>query len=128
VRFRRFRTALFAAGLVILAAGSAGRLDAVFQPTPACTPPGGTQVATRSARFDMSLVAQEATTWPETGVWLLYSRASNARVCLSRSADYYVALHADNIAGTRAMTLGDIVLTPGFNDQEGLTAFWRSGL
>jgi hypothetical protein len=34
---------------------------------------------------------------------------------LSPSAYYYVAPHADNIAGTRAMTLGDIVLTPGFN-------------
>jgi uncharacterized membrane protein len=30
-------------------------------------------------------------------------------------ADYYVAVDADNIMGTRAMTLGDIVLTPGFN-------------
>lgn len=36
-------------------------------------------------------------------------------MCLSSSAYYYVAPHADNIAGTRAMTLGDIVLTPGFS-------------
>ncbi len=63
----------------------------------------------------MSLLAQQAATWPETGIGLLYSRASNARVCLSRSSDYYVAVHTDNIAGAKAMTLGDIVLTPGFN-------------
>jgi hypothetical protein len=34
---------------------------------------------------------------------------------LSRSANYYVAVNADNIAGARAMNMGDIVLTPGFN-------------
>ena len=31
------------------------------------------------------------------------------------SGGYYVAVHADNIAGTNAMTVGDIVLTPGFS-------------
>jgi hypothetical protein len=113
-RFRRVRAALVAAGLVIIAVGSAGRLDAVFQPTPACSPPGGAQSA-RSGRVDVSLVAQEVATWPETGIGLLYSRGRDAHVCLSRSAYYYVAVHADNIAGTKAMTLGDIVLTPGFD-------------
>jgi hypothetical protein len=102
------------AGLVIIAVGSLGRLATAFQSTPACSPPGGPQPA-RSGRFDVSLVAQEAATWPATGIGLLYSRARDAHVCLSRSAYYYVAPHADNIAGTRAMTLGDIVLTPGFN-------------
>jgi hypothetical protein len=102
------------AGLVIIAVGSVGRLAAAFQSVPACSPPGGAQAA-RSGRFDVSLVAQDAATWPETGIGLLYARARNAHVCLSRSAHYYVAPHADNIAGTRAMTLGDIVLTPGFN-------------
>jgi hypothetical protein len=113
-RFRRVRVILVAAGLVIIAVGSVGRLDTVFQPTPACSPPGGAQAA-RNGQFDVSLVAQEAATWPETGIGLLYSRARNAHVCLSRSAYYYVGVHADNIAGTKAMTLGDIVLTPGFD-------------
>jgi hypothetical protein len=113
-RFRRVNAALAAAGLVIIVAGSLGRLAAVFQSVPACSPPGGAQAA-RSASFDVSLVAQEVATWPETGIGLLYSRARDAHVCLSRSAYYYVAPHADNIAGTRAMTLGDIVLTSGFN-------------
>jgi hypothetical protein len=113
-RFRRVRAALVAAGLVIIAVGSAGRLDTVFQPTPACSPPGGAQAA-RSGHFDMSLLAQETATWPETGIGLLYSHARDAHVCLSPSAYYYVGVHADNIAGTKAMTLGDIVLTPGFN-------------
>ena len=113
-RLRRVRAALVIAGLVIIAAGSAGRLATAFQSVPACSPPGGAQAA-RSGHFDVSLVAQEAATWPETGIGLLYSRARNSHVCLSRSAHYYVAPHADNIAGTRAMTLGDIVLTPGFD-------------
>jgi len=113
-RYRRVRAALVVAGLVFLAVGSAGRLVTVFQPTPACSPPGGAQAA-RSGSFGMSLLAEEATTWPETGIGLLYSRARHAHVCLSRSAYYYVAVHADNIAGTKAMTVGDIVLTPGFN-------------
>ncbi|HEX6521495.1 MAG TPA: hypothetical protein VF070_16065 [Streptosporangiaceae bacterium] len=113
-RLRRVRAALVIAGLVIIAVGSVGRLVTVFQSVPACSPPGG-EPAARSGSLDVSLVAQEAATWPETGIGLLYSRVKNARVCLSRSAYYYVAPHADNIAGTRAMTLGDIVLTPGFN-------------
>ena len=113
-RLRRVRAALAVTGLVILAAGSVGRLVTAFQPTPTCSPPGGAPTA-RSGRFDLSLVAQETATWPETGIGLLYARARNSHVCLSPSAYYFVAPHADNIAGTRAMTVGDIVLTPGFN-------------
>jgi hypothetical protein len=112
-RLRRVRAALVVAGLVIIAVGAVVRLATAFQPTPDCSPPRGAQAA-RSGRFDISLVAQEAATWPETGIGLLYARTRDAHVCLSRSAYYYVAPHADNIAGTRAMTLGDIVLTPGF--------------
>ena len=115
VRFRRVRIAVVAAGLVIIAVGAVWRFAVAFEHTPACTPPGGAQAAARSARFDVSLVAQQAATWPETGIGLLYSRLSDARICLSRSADYYVAVHANNPVGARAMTLGDIVLTPGFN-------------
>jgi hypothetical protein len=114
MRLRRVRAALVVAGLVIIAVGAVARLATVFQPAPDCSPPGGAQAA-RSGRFDISLVAQETATWPETGIGLLYARTRDAHVCLSRSAYYYVAPHADNIAGTRAMTLGDIVLTSGFN-------------
>jgi hypothetical protein len=85
----------------------------------ACSAPAGAQAATRSGPFDAWLLAQQATTWPETGIGLLWARATGAHVCLSRSADYYVAVHADNIAGARAMTTGDIVLTPGFNISTG---------
>ena len=114
-RRQRILAALAIAGLVFIAVGTAGRLAAVFQPAPACTPPGGTQAPSRSARVDLSLVAQQAATWPETGIGLLYSHARHARVCLSTAEDYYVGVHADNIAGTNAMTVGDIVLTPGFS-------------
>ncbi len=113
-RLRRVRAALVVAGLVIIAAGSLGRIYAGFQTTPACTPPAGVQPV-RSGGFDGSLLAQEVTTWPETGIGLLYSRARDARVCLATSTYYYVGVHADNIAGTKAMTMGDIVLTPGFS-------------
>jgi hypothetical protein len=110
---RRVRAALVAAGLAIIVAGSLGRLYTGFQATPGCTPPGGAQPV-RGAHFDGSLLALEVATWPQTGIGLLYSRARDARVCLASSAYYYVGVHADNIAGTKAMTLGDIVLTPGF--------------
>jgi hypothetical protein len=111
-RFPRVRTGLVAAGLVIIAVGTVGRLVDTIEPVPSCSPPGGAQGATRGAPSDASLVAQEAATWPETGIGLLYSRASDARICLSPAQDYYVAVHTDNIAGARAMTLGDIVLMP----------------
>ena len=110
-RFRRVRVALVAAGLVIIALGAVWRFAVAFEPTPACSPPGGAQATTRNGPFDVSLAAQQVATWPETGIGLLYSRANGAHVCLSRTADYYVAVHANNPVGARAMTLGDIVLT-----------------
>jgi hypothetical protein len=114
-RFGRVRAAVVAAGLVIIAVGAIWRLTIAIQPVPACSPPGGALAVTRSGPFDVSLLAEKAATWPETGIGLLYSRASDAHVCWSRSADYYVAVHAANPAGARAMNMGDIVLTPGFN-------------
>ena len=114
-RFRRTRVAVVAAGLVIIAVGAVWRLTVAIQHTPACAPPGGVHTAARSGPFDVSLLAQQAATWPETGIGLLYSRASDARICLSRGADFYVAVHANNPAGAKAMNLGDILLSPGFN-------------
>jgi hypothetical protein len=114
-RKHRVLTGLAIVGLVFIAVGTAGRLAAVFQPASACTPSGGTQAPARTARVDASLVAQQVATWPETGIGLLYSHARDAKVCLSTAVDYYVGVHADNIAGSNAMTVGDIVLTPGFS-------------
>jgi hypothetical protein len=114
-RFRRVRVALVAVGLVIIGVGAVWRLAVAIEHTPACAPPGGAPAAARSGRFDVSLVAQQAATWPETGIGLLYARASDAHICLSRAADYYVAVHASNLAGAKAMNLGDILLSPGFN-------------
>ena len=101
--------------MVIIAVGAVWRLTVAIRPEPACSPPGGAQAATRTGNPGVSLLAQKAATWPETGIGLLYARATAARICWSRSADYYVAVHEDNIAGTSAMTLGDIVFSPGFN-------------
>ena len=64
-------------------------------------------------------MAQQVATWPETGIGLLYSRVKDAHVCLSRAADYYVAVHANNPAGAKAMTVGDILLSPGFKMSKG---------
>lgn len=114
-RLRRVRVAVVAAALVIIAVGTVWRLTIAIQPVRGCSPPGGRLTSTRSGAFDASTVAQKAATWPETGIGLLYARADGAQVCLSRSADYYVAVHSDNIAGARAMNMGDIVLTPGFD-------------
>jgi hypothetical protein len=114
-RFGRVRAAVVGAGLVIIAVGAVWRLVIAIQPVAACSPPGGAQPVTRSGPYNASLVAQKTATWPETGIGLLYTRASGGHVCWSRSADYYVAVHAANPAGARAMNMGDIVLTPGFN-------------
>jgi hypothetical protein len=114
-RFRGVRTALVAAGLVILAAGTVWRLAVTFQSTPYCIPPGSDQAAARSGINRAWVLAQKATTWPATGIGMLYARVNDAHVCWAHSADYYVVVHADNIAGARAMTLGDIVLTPGLD-------------
>lgn len=114
-RFRRTRAVLVAVGLVIIAVGAVWRLTIAIKPVAACSPPGGPQTSTRSGGFGASLVAQKVATWPETGIGLLYSRVSDARVCWSGAADYYVAVHEEHIAGARALNLGDITLTPGFN-------------
>ena len=114
-RFRRTRTVVVAVGVLIIAVGAIWRLTIAITPVAACTPPGGPQVSTRSGGFGASLVAQKVATWPETGIGLLYSRVSDAKVCWSRSADYYVAVHEEHIAGARALNLGDITLTPGYN-------------
>ena len=114
-RFRRVCAVLVAAGLAIIAVGAVWRLTVAIESVPACAPPGGAQAVTGSGPSGVPLLAQKVTTWPETGIGMLYARASGAHVCLSRSANYYVAVNADNIAGARAMNMGDIVLTPGFN-------------
>ena len=62
-----------------------------------------------------SLLAQKVATWPETGIGLLYARATGAHVCRSLVADYDVAVHARYFGGVRAMNMGDVVLTPGFD-------------
>src|SRR2546421_1192398 len=89
-RFRRVRAAVVAGGLVIIAVGAVWRLTVAVRSVPACSPPGGALAATRSGPFDAWLLAQQATTWPGTGVGLPYARAGGAHVCFSRSADYYV--------------------------------------
>jgi hypothetical protein len=114
-RFRRVRAVLVAAGLVIIAVGAVSRLVFAFQPVPGCSSQGRAAGVTRVSPSEMSLLAQKAATWPETGIGLLYSRVGDAHVCWSSTANYYVAVHANNIAGARAMALGDIVLTPRFN-------------
>ena len=115
-RFPRVYAALVAAGLIIIAVGTAWRIDTAIQPTRLCSPPGGAQPVTHGNPFNASLLAQKAATWPETGIGLLYARESDARVCWSGSANYYVAVNAHNIVGARALTVGDIVLSPGFHD------------
>src|SRR5262249_55952077 len=82
-RFRRTRIALVTAGVVIIAVGAIWRLTIAITPVAACTPPGGPQVSTRTGGFGPSLVAQKVATWPETGIGLLYSRVSDAKVCWS---------------------------------------------
>lgn len=114
-RMPRVTAALAVAGLALIAVGSAWRLGAAVESVPACSPPGGPGEPSGRGSLDASLLAQQAATWPETGIGLAYAGASGAHVCWSRSQDYYVAVNEHHIAGSRAMNMGDIVLTPGFH-------------
>lgn len=111
-RLPRTRAAVVAVGLLVIAVGAVCRLVIAIEPVPACSPPGG---ALSASPLTPSVVAQKAATWAETGIGILYSQAAGAHVCWSRSANYYVAVNANNIAGSSAMTMGDVVLTPGFD-------------
>jgi hypothetical protein len=111
-RSGRVRAAVVAAGLLVISVGAVWRLVVALEPVPACSPPGG---GLSASPLTPSVVAQKAATWAETGIGILYSQADGAHVCWSRSANYYVAVNASNIAGSSAMTMGDVVLTPGFD-------------
>jgi hypothetical protein len=113
--FRPVGTALVAAGVALIAVGSFWRLSTVIDPLPSCSPPQGTLAVTHRGSVGASVLAEKAATWPETGIGLLYAEADGARVCSSTSADYYVGVPAA-IAGTRATNLGDIVLSPGYDN------------
>jgi hypothetical protein len=115
-RFGPVRTALVVAGLLTIAVGAVWRLSLAIHPLPSCSPPGGTLAATRPRSVGVSVLVEKAATWPETGIGLLYAEADGARVCSSTSSDFYVGVPAA-IAGTRATNLGDIVLSPGYNDR-----------
>lgn len=121
-RFRRVRVALVVAGLLTLAVGGVWRLSVAKHSIPACAPPSGGVTATGHHSVRFALLAEQTATWPETGLGLLYADAVGAHVCLSGTADYYVAVPGA-IAGARATNVGDIVLSPGFNiNREELTA------
>jgi hypothetical protein len=116
-RFGRMRAAVVVAGLVTIAVGAVWRLTVAIHPLPGCSPPGGTLAVTRPRSVGVSVLVEKAATWPETGIGLLYAETDGARVCSSSTADFYVGVPAA-IAGTRATNLGDIVLSPGYNDRE----------
>jgi hypothetical protein len=116
-RFRRVRAALVVAGLITIAVGAVWRLTIAIHPLPACSPPEGTLAVTRRSPLSVSVFAEKAATWPETGIGLLYAEADGARVCSSTSSDFYVGVPAA-VAGTRATNLGDIVLSPGYDNRE----------
>ena len=113
-RFHRLRVGAVAAGLALLALGIAWRLTAAVTSVSPCSPPNVARTTTPRA-FDAELVAERSLTWPETGLGMLYARADRAHVCWSRTAGFYVALHADAIGGAHATNVGDIVLSPRFD-------------
>jgi hypothetical protein len=114
-RLPRVTAALASAGVAIIVVGSAWRLGAAVEAVPSCSPPGGPDALSGRGALNASLLAQQAATWPETGIGLAYAGASGARICWSRSQDYYVAVNEHHIAGSRAMNMGDVVLTPGYH-------------
>jgi hypothetical protein len=109
VRWRRTRAALTGLGLLVIAVGAGWRLVIAIYPVPECSPSGGAPPATPVTAW---VVAQKVATWAETGAGILYAQANDAEVCLSRAENFYVGVKAQNIAGARAVNLGDVVLKP----------------
>lgn len=119
-RLARVGVALAAGGLVLIAVGTVWRVVvAVHSPAPCAAPPsprGQTSSQHLSTQhLSAALLAEEITTTPETGLAMLYVRAIDAPVCRSLSTDYYVAIHANGVAGGRAVNLGDIVVSPRYD-------------
>lgn len=110
-RVPRARAALVALGLLVIAVGAVWRLAFAFWPVSECISPGPLP----STPLTAWVVAQKVATWPETGLGILYSQATGAHVCHSRVANYYVAVNEHHIAGSRAMTIGDVVLKPNIS-------------
>ena len=113
-RYRRVRVGAVAAGLFLIALGTAWRVEAAIESTRPCSPPNEPRT-TPPRGVDPALVAEKALTWPETGLGMLYARADSAPVCWSRTAGFYVAVHANAIGGAHATNVGDIVLSPRFD-------------
>jgi hypothetical protein len=111
-RIGRFGVALAAGGLVLIAVGTVWRVVVAIQSLPACSGPPSQQAQTSGRHIDAALLGEKFATWPETGLAMLYARAIGAPECRSRSTDYYVAIHANELTGGRAVNLGDIVLSP----------------
>jgi hypothetical protein len=114
-RLRRVRGVLAAVGLIVVAVGVVWRADTAVRPAPDCFPSGSSLPAASHGSLDVSLLAEKVATWSVTGLGLLYAQADDAPVCWSPREDYYLAVHSANPAGARWMSLGDIVLTPGFD-------------
>ncbi|MBO0731666.1 MAG: hypothetical protein J2P57_20570 [Acidimicrobiaceae bacterium] len=119
-RFRRASIAVVAVLMLAVGVGTVWRTTIALEHVSACTR-GGAGVTVHRERDNPALFAEEAATWPETGLGLLYAKGVNAKVCLSSQSDYYVAVPAD-VVETSATTMGDIVLSPGFSDNQVRTA------
>jgi hypothetical protein len=100
--------------LALIAIGTTWRFVAAIQSTSPCSAPSGA-ASTAGRDLDPPLLTEKVLTWPETGLGMLYSRVDHAPVCWSRSAGYYVAVRADQVAGENATNMGDIVLSPRFD-------------
>jgi hypothetical protein len=111
-RIARVGVALAAGGLVLIAVGTVWRVVVAIQSLPPCSGPPSQQAQTSGRHFDAALLGEKFATWPETGLAMLYARAIGAPECRSRSTDYYVAIHANELTGGRAVNLGDIVVSP----------------
>jgi hypothetical protein len=111
-RFRRTRAAVIAAAVLTIAVGACCRLVIAVGRTPVCAHPGGPLPASAVTPW---VVTQQAATWPETGLGILYSQATGASLCFSPAQHFYVAVNANHIIGARAMNMGDVVLKPGLD-------------
>lgn len=114
-RLARVWVAVAAGGLVLIAVGAVSRVVTATDPPLACASPSGTPAQTGGRPLSAAVLGEKVATTPETGLAMLYVRAIGVPECRSASTDYYVAVHGIDIAGGRAVNMGDIVVSPRYD-------------
>lgn len=111
-RGRRIRFGALVVLLVLIAVGTVWRSKVAFDSVAACPLPPGAQPSSSVRPAGPALFAEKVTTWPETGLGMLYGDVVGASQCFYRPAGYYLDFHSGKYAGARIVNVGDLTLLP----------------